>query len=158
MADDRASHSSTGVAIEAVDHIGIRVRRLDRSLAFYRRLGFELHHRAKDDAVAVVRNAAGVELNLIFNANAGAEDKNLLMDLPEKYSGYTHMALRVARIADVLTVLAAEGIAISQGPVTFGDGAVSVFIRDPDRNVIELRGRGQDAAAVAGVRRYVPDG
>jgi hypothetical protein len=31
---------------------------------------------------------------------------------------------------------------------------VSVFIRDPDRNTIELRGRGQDA--VDGATRYVP--
>jgi hypothetical protein len=31
---------------------------------------------------------------------------------------------------------------------------VSVFIRDPDRNVIELRGR--DQVGVEGVRSYVP--
>ena len=34
------------IAIERVDHIGIRVRDLDRALAFYRVLGFALAHRA----------------------------------------------------------------------------------------------------------------
>ena len=34
------------------------------------------------------------------------------------------------------------------------DGGVSVFVRDPDRNVIELRGA--DAKGVEGVTQYVP--
>jgi catechol 2,3-dioxygenase-like lactoylglutathione lyase family enzyme len=34
------------IAIERVDHIGIRVRNLDRALGFYRVLGFTLAHRA----------------------------------------------------------------------------------------------------------------
>ena len=84
------------IAIERVDHIGIRVRDLERALAFYRALGFTLAHRAVGDDVAIVRNEHGVELNLIFNANAGDPDSNILMDVPDKFPGYTHMALRVA--------------------------------------------------------------
>ena len=143
------------VTIDRVDHIGIRVRDLDRALAFYRALGFELHHRVTFDAVAIIKNRAGVEINLIINANAGDPGKNILMDVPEKYAGYTHVALRVASVADTLAVLKAHDIAITQGPVRFGeDGGVSVFIRDPDRNVIELRGA--DAKGVEGVEQYVP--
>jgi hypothetical protein len=51
--------------------------------------------------------------------------------------------------------LKANDIGITQGPVKFGeDGGVSVFVRDPDRNVIELRG--PDQAAIEGLTRYVP--
>jgi catechol 2,3-dioxygenase-like lactoylglutathione lyase family enzyme len=97
----------------------------------------------------------GVELNLIFNANAGEPGTNIPIDVPDKYAGYTHMALRVASIPSTIAALKANGIAITQGPVSFDDsGQVSVFVRDPDRNVIELRGREQDA--VEGVTRYVP--
>ena len=143
------------IAIERVDHIGIRVRNLDRALSFYRVLGFTVVHRAVGDDVAIVRNEHGVELNLIFNATAGDPASNILMDVPDKFPGYTHMALRVASIPATIATLTANDIAITQGPVSFGQsGQVSVFVRDPDRNVIELRGREQ--GAIEGVTRYVP--
>src|SRR5260370_25991045 len=144
-----------GVTIERVDHIGIRVRELDGALAFYSVLGFELRHKVTFDAVAIIKNRAGVEINLIINASDGDPGKNILMDVPEKYAGYTHMALRVASIADTLAALRAHEVKITQGPVKFGeDGGVSVFIRDPDRNVIELRGA--DAKGVSRVTQYEP--
>jgi lactoylglutathione lyase len=34
--------------------------------------------------------------------------------------------------------LEAAGISLSGGPVTFGDGSRGMFVRDPDRNVVEL--------------------
>ena len=143
------------IAIERVDHIGIRVRDLDRALAFYQVLGFALMHRAVGDDVAIIRNEHGVELNLVFNANAGDPASNILMDVPDKFPGYTHIALRVASIPATIAALRTNDIAIAQGPVRFGEGGhVSVFVRDPDRNVIELRGREQDV--VDGVIPYVP--
>jgi len=141
------------ITIERVDHIGIRVRDLDRAVAFYKVLGFEFGKRAEGDAVAIIRNAQGVEINLIFNANAGDPAKNVLMDVGEKYPGYTHVALRVASVAATMAALKSAGIVITQGPVKFGeDGGVSLFVRDPDRNVVELRGR--DQSDIEGVERY----
>jgi lactoylglutathione lyase len=143
------------ITIEQVDHIGIRGRDLDRALAFYRVLGFVLVRRAESDDVAIVRNEHGVELNFVFNANAGDPAENILIDVPAKFPGYTHIALRVASIATTLAALQANRLAITQGPVSFGEGGhVSVFLRDPDRNVIELRGR--DQGVVDGVTRYMP--
>ena len=131
------------------------MRDLDRALAFYRVLGFELMRRSENDDVAIVKNGQGVELNLVFNAKAGDPAANILMDVPEKFPGYTHIALRVASIPATIAALEANRIAITQGPVSFGDpGHVSVFVRDPDRNVMELRGR--DQGPVEGVSRYRP--
>ncbi len=141
------------ITIERVDHIGIRVRDLDRAMAFYEALGFKLLHRVTFDPVAIIKNAAGVEINLILNASAGDPATNILMDVGEKYAGYTHVALRVASIPDTVAALKRHHIQITQGPSKFGDdGGVSVFVRDPDRNVIELRGR--DQGAVEGVTQY----
>ena len=65
------------------------------------------------------------------------------------------MALSVTSIPATIAALKANDIAITQGPVSFDDsGQVSLFVRDPDRNVIELRGR--DQGVVEGVTRYVP--
>ena len=108
---------SETVDIERVDHIGIRVRDLDRALAFYRVLGFTLARRATGDDVAIVRTPQGVEINLIFNADAGEPAENILMDIGRKYPGYTHVALRVASIPQTIAALAANRIAITQGPV-----------------------------------------
>lgn len=140
------------ITIEKVDHIGIRVRDLDRALAFYRILGFELRHTVDFDAVAIITNDRGIEINLIYNAKE--DEPNILMDVPVKHAGYTHVALRVDSVARTVEVLKANGITITQGPVSFGpNGEVSVFVRDPDRNVIELRGANED---IAGVVPYVP--
>lgn len=145
------------IEIPAVDHIGIRVRDLERAMKFYAALGFSLHAKATNDAVAIVRNAHGVEINLVYNANADAGGKNILMDVGEKYPGYTHVALRVASIKAAIEALRANAIRITQGPVAFGaDGHVSVFVRDPDLNVVELRGRDEDLSSIGGVVEYRP--
>ena len=144
------------IEIAAVDHIGVRVRDLERAMKFYGLLGFELHWKAATDAVAVVKNRHGVELNLVYNANADRDGKNILMDVGEKYPGWTHVALRVASIKATIQTLMENKIRITQGPVSFGrDGHVSVFVRDPDLNVVELRGREEDLSSIGGVIEYV---
>ena len=148
---------SAAIEIPGVDHIGIRVHDLERAMRFYAMLGFSLHAKATSDAVAIIRNPHGVEINLIYNANADAGGKNILMDVGEKYPGYTHVALRVASIKAAIEALRANGIRITQGPVSFGtDGHVSVFVRDPDLNVVELRGRDEDLSSIGGVVEYLP--
>jgi lactoylglutathione lyase len=114
---------------------------------------FKQNQQFATDTVAIIRNEHGVEINLILNADAGDPEKNILMDLGDKYAGYTHAALRVASINDTMAALKAANITITQGPSKFGDdGGVSLFVRDPDRNVIELRGR--DTGDIPGVTQY----
>ena len=80
------------------------------------------------------------------------------MDVPEKYPGYTHVALNVGSISKVLDVLKEQNIAISQGSVSFGrSDAESIFICDPDRNFIELRGKIEAGEQIEGLKRYDPD-
>ena len=148
------------IGIDKFDHLGIRITDKARALAFYGNLGFEIEHEVDFEPVVIIKNPAGVELNLIVNGVDRFGGKNVLMDVPEKHPGLTHVAFRVADIPSTIAALKEAGIGISQGPVTFGDGHVSVFVRDPDRNVIELRARLEPGAAekIDGLVFYDPNG
>ena len=125
--------------ISAVSHVGIRVLDGDRAEAFYAKLGFRVVARHGRDSVVILSNDAGVEINLIVNAVPEHDGTNVLMDenLPKR-AGYTHVAFAVDSIDDTVRKLEELGIAISGGPERLGPG-ISLFVRDPDRNVLELR-------------------
>lgn len=127
--------------IIAHDHVGIRVLDRDRSVAFYAKLGFQVdpHEDApKYRAVGLV-NEAGVRIHLIYNGVPYEEGKNPLMDQPVKWPGYTHGAVIVDNMDNLVRWLGEENIPITEGPAIAGDGRRKLcFIRDPDRNVIEF--------------------
>jgi len=83
------------IEIEKVDHLGIRVMDSDRAVAFYALLGFGDPYKVPDDDVTIIRNKHGVEINLITNGTNNNSGKNILMDVTDKFPGYTHVALRV---------------------------------------------------------------
>lgn len=129
------------VPISGLAHIGIRVHNLERSTRFYELLGFtKTAGPMGPEPVAVLDHPSGLEVNLILNA-ANADAANVLMDGSEKHPGITHFALLCTDIGAAEARLAAAGIALSGGPIQFGPRAIGIFVRDPDRNVIELHQR-----------------
>jgi lactoylglutathione lyase len=135
--------------VEAVNHVGIRVRDKARAIDFYGALGFELISDVGFEAghPVILRHAASeVVLNLLGPADS-ADTANVLMDIDVKHAGYTHVALTVSSLDRTREFLAARGIEIT-GSFEFGTMS-AIFIRDPDRNVIELDAySGTDAADV----------
>ncbi|PCJ68851.1 MAG: glyoxalase [Rhodobiaceae bacterium] len=125
------------LAIEKIDHIGIRVREKTRATSFYESLGFAFVTDAgfEQGHPIMLRHPSGVVLNLL-GPTTEDKDWNMLMDVDQKYAGYTHMALKVASLADLEIFLDDKKIEIT-GRFTFKDMS-AVFIRDPDRNVIEF--------------------
>lgn len=128
------------LTVKAIDHVGVRVSNRERALEFYQKLGFELVWSGGPEPVAIIRNSAGIEINLILNGVPDAGSGNVLLDHPTKYPGYTHVAYQIAAtsIQDVVSELDALGVRITEGPIELG-GAMAVFVRDPDGNVLELR-------------------
>jgi lactoylglutathione lyase len=124
---------SLAAQVRGLAHIGLRVHDAARSRAFYEKLGFTWAWGPfGPENVSAMTHPSGLELNFIVNA-PDAERPNVLMDVPEKFPGITHIALKIADLAATRAALAATGIAISG---TRGD--IALFVRDPDGNVIEL--------------------
>ena len=129
------------ITISGLAHVGIRVHDLERAVRFYELLGFtKTAGPLGPEPVAILNHPSGLELNLILNA-ASASTPNVLMDLAEKHPGITHVALLCSDIMAAKTRLETAGIPLSGGPVRFSADAQAIFVRDPDRNVIELHQR-----------------
>jgi catechol 2,3-dioxygenase-like lactoylglutathione lyase family enzyme len=125
------------LGIESVNHVGIRISDKATSIGFYQTLGFELKTDAGFDQghPVIMKHPSGVVLNLLGPATV-ADNSNILMDVDDKYTGITHFALTVSSLDDAKTFMANKDIKITG---SFSFGAMSaIFIRDPDRNVIEL--------------------
>lgn len=129
------------IPVTGFAHIGIRVHDMDRSVAFYALLGFvKTAGPVGPEPVAILSHPAGLELNLVLNA-PNAQEPNILMDVPDKHPGITHIALLCDDLTAAQARLEAAGFPLSGGPVEFAPGARGIFVRDPDRNVIELHQR-----------------
>ena len=123
--------------ITRINHVGLRVRDMDVARTFYGQLGFEfLMGPVGPEPVAIIEHPSGVNINLILNTTDDAAENNVLMDLPEKHPGYTHIALEITDADEVEKQLDALDIAITER-VEY-EGAKFFFIRDPDGNVIEF--------------------
>jgi len=119
--------------VQGLAHIGLRVHDLARSRAFYEQLGFAFAWGPYGpDKVCGLTHASGLEINFIVNAPDG-DEPNVLMDVPEKHPGFTHVALKIDDVAATEAALAAAGVAISGRR-----DDVALFVRDPDGNVVEL--------------------
>ena len=124
--------------ITKINHVGLRVRNLDMSRTFYEQLGFEfIIGPIGPEPVAIMEHPSGVNINFILNSSKNASEKNILMDVPERHTGYTHIALEITDRETVLQQLEDLGIPITE-TVELEDGTVFFFIRDPDGNVIEF--------------------
>ena len=113
--------------ITGIAHVGIRVFSLERSRAFYEKLGFRfVAGPLGSEPVAIMSHPSGIEINFILNA-PDADAPNVLMDVPEKHPGYTHIALSVRDLTATQAALQAAGVNLSGGPITFPTGAKAVF-------------------------------
>lgn len=124
--------------IKRLDHVGIRVMNVEQSIEFYKTLGFQVIREDYKEQVFVVKHPSDIEINFIARGDNDNDRRNILMDVEERYPGYTHYAIQVESVEDTKSFFESINIKITGGPVTFGDGKTSIFIRDPDLNVLEF--------------------
>ncbi len=131
--------------MSSIDHVGVRISDRDRSVEFYELLGFELIADGGFDQghPLVMVHPGGINFNLLGPATA-RRGENVLMDEKDKLPGITHVAIKMGSAEDTQAFVEANNIPIT-GRRSFL-GTETIFIRDPDRNVLELVGPGPEVS------------
>jgi len=138
------------IRVLGLDHVVLRVQDLERSLRFYcGALGCSEERRI--DALGLVQLRAGAALIDLVpldgalgragGAGPGAEGRNV-----------DHVALRIEHFdrERLRAHLEAHGIEVGEPARRYGAGGFgpSLYVRDPDGNVVELKGPAEPAADV----------
>jgi lactoylglutathione lyase len=120
----------------ALIHTCYRIGDIDRSVAFYRALGFEEVGRVpiRDEAVNLFMNIPGdgdmPRLELTYNHG---------VDSYELGTGYGHIAITTPDLDARLAELRQQGIEPERPPYSVREGGSRLcFVRDPDGYRIEL--------------------
>jgi len=120
----------------ALIHTCYRITDIDRSIAFYRALGFEEVGRIPigDEAVNVFMNQSGdgdmPRLELTYNFGVHSYELG---------TGYGHIAITSDELDATLSRLAQQGIEPEKPPYSVHEGGSRLcFVRDPDGYRIEL--------------------
>ena len=119
-------------------HTCYRIGDIDRSVAFYEKLGFEEVGRfpIRDEAINVFMGLPGDGARLELTYNHGVDRYDL-------GTGYNHIAITVGDLDEKLDNLAKLGIEPEKPPYRVREGGSRLcFVRDPDGYRIELIERG----------------
>ena len=118
-------------------HTCYRITDIERSVDFYRALGFEEMGRLpiRDEAINVFMGLPedGAEPRLELTYNIGHNEPY------ELGTGYGHIAVTTGDLDRTLAQLSGQGIEPERAPYTVSDGGSRLcFVRDPDGYRIEL--------------------
>ena len=115
-------------------HTCYRIGDIDRSVEFYKALGFEEVGRMpiRDEAINVFMGLPGDGARLELTYNHG-------VDSYELGTGYNHIAVTTEDLDEKLANLKEQGIEPEKPPYTVREGGSRIcFVRDPDGYRIEL--------------------
>mmetsp|Transcript_42874 Transcript_42874/g.85971 ORF Transcript_42874/g.85971 Transcript_42874/m.85971 type:complete len:207 (+) Transcript_42874:156-776(+) len=137
-------------------HIGLAVSNVAEAESFYAKVGYR---RVWPYRPGVLVNSGGLELHMMQAEKPSPAAGNVLMDMPDdaKFPGINHMSFGVRSVLATRTYLEGSGIEISGTRAN-----LAVFVRDPDRTVLEFErndGGNEDGLVVtADVLSAVPRG
>jgi catechol 2,3-dioxygenase-like lactoylglutathione lyase family enzyme len=127
----------------SIDHIAFSVKDIEKSISFYKILGFTKTKEWNSDDLAlqmvILRNQDNIFIELVYQKESIVMPE-YAKDYKEnlKHIGIKHLALRVKSATDALDFLINKGInnhsSIQMGKL----GRRYFFINDPDDNILEF--------------------
>jgi len=126
------------ISVRTIDHVTVVVGDLDASREFYVGvLGMQEVPRPAFSFEGLWFQSGGTQIHLILEHEGSGPAGNLV---PVEHRGARthHFAFEVEDANACAKRLAAMGVPIAAGPKQRPDGAVQVFLCDPDGHVVEL--------------------
>ena len=129
------------MAVRSIDHWVMVVGNVERTLDFYRRLGFPIGSEPRPNRPAMPTIRIGQEQKINVHARDWPERPGYLGARRPSVGGADFCVVWDGSVQDVLDLLARNGIAVEAGPGprTCARGvSTSVYVRDPDDNLVEF--------------------
>ncbi len=130
-------------------HVGLVVRDIERCVAFYQELGFEVLVDNQDSA-PLISDLLGLDVRSLRVVKLGRPPEATCVELlgfdpvidssrpPLNGTGITHFALTVENVDTFYEAHRHSGSFLSEPRVSFDGRFKLVFCRDPEGNVIEV--------------------
>lgn len=132
------STTSAPIGVKRIDHVTLVVKDLDASQRFYvDALGMELIDRPGFSFAGRWFQAGETQIHLILEHNESGPAGHSRGDV-QPSSRHHHFAFEVEDARAAYERVQELGLPLISGPKERPDGAVQVFVSDPDGHVVEL--------------------
>ncbi len=131
-----------------VEHIGIVVSDLERSIGFYKNvLNLEIGEKWEFEPGTIIGGNMKLPRTVVFVKadntmiellDYGENKKNKPEETTGKTIGITHIAFTVENIHGFVKRLKEKGVTFDTDPVKVKDNLTVAFFKDPDGNILEL--------------------
>ncbi|MCP8936938.1 VOC family protein [Alsobacter sp. SYSU M60028] len=141
-------------SVVGIGHVAIRVKDVDRTLAFYvGQLGFKEMMRLDRDGRLwlLYLRITDTQFLEVFPDGEGERASG------KEAVGYNHLCLEVSDIEAAVAELAAAGVALTAPLKTGADGNLQAWIEDPDGHRIELMQMAPDCLQAQALARMRAD-
>jgi len=138
----RAAIARTVMSVTSIDHWVMVVADVERTLEFYRRLGFEIGSEPRPGGrppMPTIRNGTAQKINV--HARDWPDRPGYLGARKPSVGGADFCVVWEGTVQEVLDLLARNGVAVEAGPGprTCARGvSTSVYVRDPDDSLVEF--------------------
>jgi catechol 2,3-dioxygenase-like lactoylglutathione lyase family enzyme len=144
--------------VKNIDHMSFTVADMERSLAFYQRLGFEPDKRyistGPDAAEGTDTPEADIDVGWLRHPEGGPmlellryQNKAAGRSVHNSEVGAAHICLNVEDVEAAYADLKCGGVPFVSAPHSDQYGVTWVYMRDPDGNVVELLQQAQQSHA-----------